>query len=168
MRANRRSYGVAALACLLLATGFCRATCPGEGPEVVLDCFSRAYSERDARVLEEVLAADYIWVAVAPPQVDVFRREDSVAASVRMFEDEEIESVALKFHDGYHVTPGAQPMTWRIEDLRATLSVGRVSTGEPSIAPLCVTLYVRKTTGDDAGYEVYREVFFEGDGCVGK
>ena len=142
--------------------------CPGDGPEVVLDCFSRAYTERDLAVLEEVLAPDYIWVAVAPPQVDVFKRADSVASSVKMFRDQEIESVSLEFRDGYHVEPGTEPKTWRIENLLATLIVKRASVAKPSVAPLCVTLYVRETTGGAPGYEVYREVFFEGEGCIGK
>ena len=163
-----RSYAGVALAALVAAAGVAFGACSGDGPEVVIDCFSRAYSERDLAVLEEVLAPDYIWVTVAPPQVDVFTREDSVASSVKMFRDPDIESVSLEFRDGYHVEPGTEPKTWRIEDLLATLMVKQVSAVKPSVASLCVTLYVRETTGEAPGYEVYREVFFEGEGCVGK
>jgi len=163
-----RSYAGLAIAALVVVGGMAYGACPGDGPEIVLDCFSRAYTERDLAVLEEVLAPDYIWVAVAPPQVDVFRRADSVASSVKMFRDQEIESVSLEFRDGYHIEPGTEPKTWRIEDLLATLIVKRASVAKPSVAPLCVTLYVRETNGEAPGYEVYREVFFEGEGCVGK
>jgi hypothetical protein len=142
--------------------------CPGDGPEVVLDCFSLAYSARDVTVLESVLAPDYIWVTVAPPQVEVFKRETSVASSVEMFGNQEVESVSLEFREGYRVVQGAEPKTWRIEDLLAELTVKHASATDPSVAPLCVTLYVRETTGENAGYEVYREIFFEGEGCIGK
>ena len=157
-----------ALAVLVILAGPAFSACPGDGPEVVLDCFSRAYSDRDVAVLEEVLAPDYIWVTVSPPQVDVFKREDSVESSVAMFGNQEIESVSLEFRDGYHIEAGAEPKTWRIEGLLATLTVKQAAAARPSVAPLCVTLYVREVGGEAPGYEVYREVFFEGEGCVGK
>ncbi len=156
------------LVTLLGLAGVAFASCPGDAPQVVLTCFSKAYSERDAEVLESVLAPDYIWVTVSPPQVDVFTRETSVASSVEMFGNPEVELVSLEFREGYQVVRGAEPKTWRIEDLLATLTVKRASMEKPSVATLCVTLYVRESTGDDSGYEVYREVFFEDEGCVGK
>ena len=162
-----RAYAGLALAVLVAVAGVAFGACSGDGPEVVLYCFSRAYSERDLAVLEGVLAPDYIWVTVAPPQVEVFKREESVASSVQMFQDSDIESVSLEFRDGYHIEPGTEPRTWRIENLLATLTVKHASAEKPSVAPLCVTLYVRETTGEAPGYEVYREVFFEGEGCVG-
>ena len=157
-----------ALATLMAFTGTAFCACPGDGPEVVLDCFSLAYSDRDLAVLESVLAPDYIWVAVSPPKVDVFTREDSVASSVKMFGNAEVESVSLEFRDGYRIVAGTEAETWRIEGLLATLTVKHALAEEPSVAPLCVTLYVRETTGESPGYEVYREVFFEGEGCAGK
>jgi len=159
-------------ACALMAvvalSGVVSGACIGTGPEAVLGCFSQAYSDRDLGALEQVLAADYIWIAVAPPQVDVFTRDDSVASSVRMFGNPEIESVALEFGDGYDVVAGEVPGTWRIENLVATLTVKQAGAESPLEAPLCATLYVRQVHGEELGYEVYREVFFEGDGCVGK
>ena len=98
----------------------------------------------------------------------MFDRDTSVDASVRMFEDPGVESVALEFHEGYDVVDGTEPETWRIENLRATLTVKRAADDAPRTAPLCVTLYVRAVDGDVPAYQVYREVFFEGDGCVGK
>ena len=148
--------------------GVASASCPGDAPQVVLVCFSEAYSDRDVAVLESVLAPDYIWVTVSPPEVDVFTRKTSVASSVKMFGDPEVESVSLEFAEGYSIVEGIEPKTWRIEDLLATLTVKRASVDEPGVAFLCVTLYVRETTGDDLGYEIYREVFFEGEECVGK
>lgn len=156
------------LVALVGLAGAASASCPGDAPQVVLVCFSKAYSDRDVATLENVLAPDYIWVAVSPPEVDVFEREDSVAASVRMFGDPEVESVSLQFSEGYRVVQGTEPKTWRIEDLLATMTVKRASMEEPAVAPLCVTLYVRECVGEDPGYEVYREVFFEGEGCIGK
>jgi len=156
------------LAALAGLAGVASASCRGDAPQVVLVCFSKAYSERDVEVLESVLAPDYIWVTVSPPEVDVFSRETSVASSVEMFGDPEVELVSLEFHQGYRVLQGAEPKTWRIEDLLATMTVKRASMEKPSVALLCVTLYVRESVGDDAGYEVYREVFFAGEGCVGK
>jgi hypothetical protein len=144
------------------------AACQGDAPDAVLACFSAAYSNRDAATLERVLAPDYMWLTVAPPRVEVFRREDSVSASLEMFRNPEVESVSLEFHEGYRVVQGEDPGTWRIEELRGVLTVKRASVDESAISPLCVTLYVREITGDDPGYEVYREVFFEGEGCVGK
>lgn len=157
-----------ALAVVVGPVGLAAGACAGDGPEIVLDCFSRAYSERSLELLESVLAPDYIWVAVSPPQVEIFEREHSVASSVKMFRSPELEDVSLEFREGYSVVKGDEPDTWRLEDLLATLTIKRSGADVPSIAPLCVTLYVRKTTGENAGYEVYREVFFEGAGCVGK
>jgi len=142
--------------------------CAGDGPEIVLDCFSQAYSDRSLDTLESVLAPDYVWVAVSPPEVEIFEREISVDSSVRMFGNPELEEVSLEFREGYTVVKGEEPDTWRLEDLLATLTIKRSGTPRPSIALLCVTLYVRKTAGENSGYEVYREVFFEGEGCVGK
>ena len=159
--------GCALMAIAVLA-GAVSGACVGTGPEAVLDCFSQAYSDRDLDALEQVLAPDYIWIAVAPPRVDVFTRDDSVTSSVRMFGNPEIDSVALEFNDGYDVVAGDIPKTWRIENLVATLTVKHAGAASPSEAPLCATLYVRQVDGEKPGYEVYREVFFEGDGCVGK
>jgi hypothetical protein len=153
---------------LVGSTGYASIPCQGKSPEVVLDCFSAAYSERSAEKLEGVMAPDYVWVAVSPPEVDVFSREESVAASLEMFADESVESVALTFQDGYSVTAGNEPETWRIEDLTAVLTVKTAGVAEAAASSLCVTLYVRRTAVDPASYQVYREVFFEKDGCVGK
>jgi hypothetical protein len=156
------------LLAVLVGAGVASAACPGDAPDVVLACFSAAYSNRDVATLEEVLAPDYMWLTVAPPRVEVFRREDSVSGSAEMFRNPEVESVSLEFHDGYRVVQGEEPGTWRIEELRGVLSVKRASVNESAISPLCVTLYVREIAGDAPGYQVYREVFFEGEGCVGK
>jgi hypothetical protein len=156
------------LAALLVPLSAASGSCWGEAPEAVLDCFSSAYSERDAAMLESVLAPDYMWVRVAAPEVDVFNRQMSVESSLRMFGDPDVEFVSLEFEEGFRVVPGKDPETWRIEQLKATLTVKSAYMAEPRVAPLCVTLYVRGTDGPSRGYEVYREVFFEGDGCVGK
>jgi len=156
------------LVALALSAGVVSASCPGEFPQVVLECFSAAYSDRDLAVLEGLLAPDYIWVAVSPPEVDVFPREDSVSASTEMFNDPEVEFVSLEFDEVYRVVDGEEANTWRLEDLRATMTVKRASMQSARSAILCVTLYVRLIEGDDPGFEVYREVFFEGEGCVGK
>jgi len=167
---QRTLWAVAALTFIALAglAGLASAACQGDAPDAVLACFSAAYSNRDLDTLEGVLAPDYMWVTVAPPRVEVFKREDSVSASVEMFHNPDVESVSLEFSDGYRVVQGEDPGTWRIEELRGTLAVKRASVDESAISPLCVTLYVREVAGDDPGYQVYREVFFEGEGCVGK
>lgn len=152
----------------VMLVGVASAACHGDAPDAVLDCFSAAYSIRDSVMLEEVLAPDYMWVVVAPPRVDVFKREDSVTSSLKMFRNPEVESASLEFHDGYRVVEGDDAGTWRIEELRGVLTVKRASADEPAISPLCVTLYVRAIAGEDPGYQVYREVFFTGEGCVGK
>lgn len=144
------------------------AACQGDAPDAVLACFSAAYSNRDIATLEAVLAPDYMWVVVAPPRVEVFKREDSVSSSLEMFRNPEVESASLEFHEGYRVVQGEDPGTWRIEELRGVLTVKRASVDESAISPLCVTLYVREAAGDAPGYQVYREVFFQGEGCVGK
>ena len=153
---------------LLGVAGVSSAACPGDAPDVVLACFSAAYSNRDIATLEGVLAPDYMWLTVVPPRVEVFKREDSVSGSLEMFRNPEVESVSLEFHEGYRVVQGEAPATWRIEELRGVLTVKRASVDESAISPLCVTLYVREIAGDAPGYQVYREVFFEGEGCVGK
>jgi hypothetical protein len=166
-RALARVAAVTLLAPVGLA-GVASAACRGDAPDAVLDCFSAAYTNRDSLMLEEVLAPDYMWVVVAPPRVDVFKRQDSIASSLGMFRNPEVESASLEFEDGYRVVEGEDPGTWRIEELRGVLSVKRASAEESAISPLCVTLYVRATAGDIPGYQVYREVFFTGEGCVSK
>ena len=89
-------------------------SCWGDAPEAVLDCFSAAYSDRDGATLESVLAPDYLWVRVAPPEVDVFNRETSVTASLKMFRDPDVEFVSLDFHEGFRVVRGEESNTWRI------------------------------------------------------
>jgi hypothetical protein len=166
----RVSFTVLLVAMLLArtSTGSAAEGCQGKGPEVVLDCFSAAYSERSAEKLERVMAPDYIWVAVSPPEVDVFTRAESMAASLRMFADEAVELVSLEFEDGYGLVEGADPGTWRIEDLRALMTVKATGVAETATSLLCVTLYVRKSSTEPDTYQVYREVFFEHEGCVGK
>ena len=119
-------------------------------------------------MLEGLLAADYVWVRVAAPEVDIFTRQESVDASVTMFLDPDVESVSLDFHQGSDVVACETPGTWRIEDVKATLTVKMAAADEPRLSPLCATLYVRQTSDTPLGYQVYREVFFEGQGCVGK
>jgi hypothetical protein len=153
---------------LIAPRSFASGSCVGDAPEAVLGCFSAAYSDRDAATLESVLAPDYVWIRVAFPQVEVFSRETSVTASLEMFRDPEVESVSLDFDEGFRVVPGEEPSTWRIEDLHAKLTVQPASVAEPRTAPLCVTLYVRETIGETRGYQVYKEVFFENEDCVGK
>jgi hypothetical protein len=167
---RRTLGGAVALAILTLSAvaGIASAACPGDAPDAVLTCFSAAYSNRDLATLEEVLAPDYVWLTVSPPRVEVYRREDSVSASAEMFRNPEVEAVSLEFHEGYDVVQGDDPGTWRIEELRGIMTVKRASVDESAISVLCVTLYVREIPGDAPGYQVYREVFFEGEGCVGK
>ena len=153
---------------LVGSDGAASAACQGDGPDAVLECFSAAYSNRDLATLEEVLAPDYMWLTVTPPRVEVFKREDSVSASLEMFRNPEVESVSLEFHEGYRVVRDEDPGTWRIEELRGVLTVKRASAEESAMSPLCVTLYVREIAGEALSYQVYREVFFEGEGCVGK
>jgi len=156
------------IAAALAASGASSGSCYGEGPEAVLDCFSAAYSDRDPTMLENVMAPDYTWVRVAPPEVDIYSREESVNSSVRMFLDPEVESVSLEFGEGYRVEACETPDTWRLEDVKAMLTVRMASVAEPRVTPLCVTFYVRKTSDTPLGYQVHREVFFEGNGCAGK
>jgi hypothetical protein len=167
---RRTLSAVAALMVLALVgvPAIASAACRGDAPDAVLACFSAAYSNRDSVALEEVTAPDYMWIVVAPPRVDVFKREDSVSASLEMFRNPEVESASLEFHEGYRVVEGEEPGTWRIEELRGVLTVKRASAEESAISPLCVTFYVREVDGEDPGYQVYREVFFKGEGCVGK
>ncbi len=155
------------LTLVLLATAASAglAACSGTGPGVVLACFTESHTNRDIEALESLLAPDYAWVVVVPPEADLFDREASMRASRNMFEAPEVEWVSLEFAGGYRVVEGGETGTWRIEDLQATLTIKHTSAEEPRIASMCATLYVRETKGEDSGYEVYREVFFEGLGC---
>ncbi len=57
---------------------------------------------------------------------------------------------------------GHDPDTWRIEGVLLTLSVKRESMTEPHAITASVTYYVRKAAATKSGYEIYREVTFEG------
>jgi hypothetical protein len=168
LRTDAVRVAACALALAAVLAGTAGASCRGDAPDAVLRCFSEAYSERDADLLNEVMADDYVWVAVSPPEVDIFDRSTSFDASVEMFGDPQVESVSLEFEDGYSIKEGSRKGTWRIEDIRARLAVKSTEHLTPNVATLCVTFYVREVAGDASGYEVYREVFFEGNGCVGK
>ena len=79
-----------------------------------------------------------------------------------MFDDPLAESVSLTFADGYDVVDGQYPDTWRIEGVLATLSVKMESMKETHAVTASVTYYVRKAPAVKSGYEIYREVTFEG------
>jgi len=57
---------------------------------------------------------------------------------------------------------GHDPDTWLIEGLLLTLSVKMESVTEPHAITVGATYYVRKAPATKSGYEIYREVTFEG------
>jgi hypothetical protein len=146
-------------------SGVVSGACPCDAPEDILACFSEAHTGRDIEALGELMAPDYVWVVIAPPEADVFKRERSLEAAATMFSDPKVEWVTLEFGGDYRVVEGEEAETWRIEDVTVSLTVKHVSADQPVVASLCATLYVRLTAGEGPGYEVYREVFFEGLGC---
>ncbi len=164
---ERGTAAAVLLVTLFGAAGVAPAACRGETPEVVLTCFTESHAERDVTMLDELLAPEYVWVVVSPPETEVFSRERSLTAAESMFADPGLEWVSLEFYDGYRVVPGKEAETWRIEDLRVALTIKRATAPEADVAPMCATLYVRKVAGEDSAYEVYREVFFDGLGCDG-
>ncbi len=157
---------VASAVVVLLLTGVAPAACVGDSPEAVLRCYSEAHELRDFSVLEDLLALEYGWIDVVPPQAQLFDRETTLKAARNMLADERLESVSLVFAEGYKVVGGTDPGTWRIEDVRVTLSVKMDSADEPFVTTTCATYYVREASGNGSDYEIYREVTFEGVGCT--
>lgn len=160
-RSIQHSTAMLALVVLSLA-GVASAACVGDSPEAVLGCYAEAHELRDIGVLEELLASDYAWVAVTPHRAELIDRETTLEASRGMFADARAESVSLTFADGYDVVDGQYPDTWRIEGVLATLSVKMESMKEPHAVTASATYYVRKAPDMESGYEIYREVTFEG------
>lgn len=156
---------VLTFAALAAMTCVASGACAGDGPESALVCYAKAHAQRDIEAMESLFAPDYTWVVVVPPRVELFDRETALSASRNMFASPAVESVSLQFEDGYHLAEGREAGTWRIEDLRATLSVKHESAEEPTAMPYCVTLYIRETREAASMYEIYREVTFEGIGC---
>ena len=160
-RPIQRSLAALALVVLSVA-GVASAACVGDSPEAVLKCYAEAHELRDIGVLEELLASDYAWVAVTPHRAKTIDRGTTLEASRGMFTDPRLESVSLTFADGYDVVDGQDPDTWRIEGVLATLSARIESMTEPHVVTASVTYYVRKDPATKSGYEIYREVTFEG------
>jgi hypothetical protein len=155
----------ATTAVALLFAASAPAGCVGEGPDAVLKCYSDAHDMKDASALESLYASDYTWISVAPPQAQVIDRETTLMASRKMFADEDMKSISYTFRDGYDVVEDVEEGTWRVENVRADLRAEMGSLDEPYVATTCVTFYVRELPGDGAGYEIYREVTFDGIGC---
>lgn len=139
--------------------------CAGEAPDVVLACYSAAYAERSPELLDRVVADDYTWIAVTVPRAEIYDHDKTVESTLGLFADEMNESVSMEFGGDYKVVDGFDEGTWRIEDLNVMLTVHRANTDEPFVSAICATFYVRKVEGAEPGYEVYREVTFEGAGC---
>jgi ketosteroid isomerase-like protein len=167
MRSNRVAFG----ACAVLSTAVClvvvvpltaRAACAGDEPEAVLACYTAAYETRDADAIEALLAPDYVWIAVTQPRAKCLGRDETVEATRNMLNDSSMTDMSLTYGDGYRVVQGDDPDTWRIENLVTKLAVQPGADAEPYEAAACTTLYVRRVEG---GYEIYREVTFEGTGC---
>ena len=161
LRPMQRSLATLALVVLSVA-GVASAACVGDSPEAVLKCYAEAHELRDIGVLDELLASDYAWVAVTPHRAKVIERGTTLEASRGMFTDPRVESVSLTFADGYDVVDGQDPDTWRIQGLLVTLSVKIESMTEPHAVTASATYYVRKAAATKSGYEIYREVTFEG------
>ena len=166
MLSNRLRWGVSTAVALVFMTcaGAALAACVCVAPEDVLKCYSEAYTSRDADLLESVIADDYVWVAVVFPRAEIFDRETTVKASTALLTNELVEDCSLNFGDNYILVAGDDDDTWRIEKLLVTLTVKLVSEEEPHSTTVCATLYVRRTDGVP-GFEIYREVTFEGMGC---
>ncbi len=160
-RPIQRSLAALALVVLSVA-GVASAACVGDSPEAVLKCYAEAHELRDIGALEELLASDYAWVAVTPHRAKVIERGTTLEASRGMFTDPGVESVRLTFADGYDVVDGHDPDTWRIEGVLMTLSAKLESMTEPHVVTSSATYYVRKAPATKSGYEIYREVTFEG------
>lgn len=161
LRPMQRSLATLALVVLSVA-GVASAARVGDSPEAVLKCYAEAHELRDVGVLEELLASDYVWVAVTPHRANLIERDKTLEAARGMFTVPRAEAIGLTFADGYVVVDGQDPDTWRIEGIRATLSVKLESVTEPHAITTSATYYVRKAPATKSGYEIYREVTFEG------
>jgi hypothetical protein len=157
----QRSLATLALV-VFSVVGVASAACVGDSPEAVLKCYAEAHELRDIGALEELLASDYVWVAVSPHRAQLIERGKTLEASRGMFTDPRLESVSLGFTDGYDVVDGHDAETWRIEGVVATLSAKLESMTEPHVVAASATYYVRKAPATKSGYEIYREVTFEG------
>jgi hypothetical protein len=155
-----RSDVAIAVAALVSLTGVAGASCPGSSPEAVLECYSRAYEQMDSGVLEDLLGDDYQWVVVTPHRATLIGRGETVSMAVGMFENKDVVSAALTFEDGYSLVDGDESGTWRIEGVVSTLSVMTEGVEEAHEISADMTYYVRGSQED--GYEIYREVSFEG------
>lgn len=161
----------AVCAAVLCLAGPADALCVGEEPTVVLKCYTAAYANRDVEALRKLLSDDFMWVSVAPPEVDVWGSPKAIKAASAMFGDPRLESLELVFEGEFKVVPETEPDTWRIEGIEASLVTDMVEI-EPYTARACVTLYVRravKGTGENqqqGDFQIYREVTFGNSDCA--
>jgi len=153
------------LAAVAVSATSASAACPPDSPEGLLECYTIAYAERDIEALESLVAEDYEWIAVTVPEAQVFTREESIRMSRGLFGDEDVTGISMEFGGDYKVVKGREENTWRIEGMTVTLTVSHVASEKPHFSTICATFYIRKIGGMSEGYEVYKEVTFEGVGC---
>jgi len=132
----------------------------------VLDCYSTAYSEKDADLLDELYADDYLWVTVSPPRVEVWDRAKALRSARGMFAHPGVFTVDLTFGGAHVMMPGDAPGIWRIEGIEASLVTVFGKGALPDTARTCVTLYVRETDKGSGAFQVYREVTFGNSDCA--
>ncbi|MFH1501616.1 MAG: hypothetical protein ABIG03_01085 [Candidatus Eisenbacteria bacterium] len=163
------SVFLAAAGIIALVAAPAPAGCAADGPEGVLACYAAAFAGMDVAALERLLAEDYQWLVVMPPEVSVFSRADVIKLSDGMLSDADVESVSMSFADGYGTAPAGGADEWILHDVKVTLELTFTPGSEKGVDSYsiesCLTLYVRKVAGTESEYEVYREVNFEGLGC---
>ena len=155
-----------ALCALLLLAASTAAACEGETPESVVGCYTQAYAERDPGALQELYAEDFVWVMVSPPRAEVWDRERTMESARNMFAHPDVSELSLELAGGFEVVEGELSDTWRIEGVEATLITAMGEGTKPQAVNTCATLYVRRVSGRDGEFEIYREVTFGNGDCA--
>jgi hypothetical protein len=116
--ARRRSTLLAAVFVLFGSLSLVRpalSACATDGPESVLRCLQKAYAERDVRVIEELLASDFVF-KIGSRGSPKDRAWDLMVYS-KFFGDTTMHNLTLEFAPSYRIDPGDIEATWIIDSL---------------------------------------------------
>jgi len=137
------------------------AICVADGAAGVLECFTTAYAQRDIEAFSQLLASDFVFVSIGPLRQMDQDRAAELETIGRIFASPAVESMSLSFDPAFDVVPGGEPGTWKLDNLKATLSLRATASGQAGPKDYSVTvrmsLYVRQVASPTPHFEVFRE-----------
>jgi len=120
------------LAILLFCPGPAGSTpplCATEGPQSVLTCIEKAYQARDLKIIEDVLAPDFVFVA--GPKMRSKDRAWELMAYGKLLNDTTVTNLSLQITGPRRAVPGDTAGTWILDSLVFATGFDSRRDGEP-------------------------------------